>query len=233
TNYNWTVPADASISSGQGTKDVVVVWGATAGDISVVAANSCGTSAPVAKTLTIETIPTAVASVSGPDTVCSNHGNYSYSVPVVPEATTYEWTLPTGATITSGAGTNDVVIAFAENAVSGNITVAGHNTCGNGPSATKPVSVKQCTGINDLNNSGVTIYPNPTSGAVTVVLKGMQNQVEFQVISINGQILQKADWNLASGEATRHVDLSGFAKGVYYLKFISNDKVLVNKIIVQ
>lgn len=33
--YNWTVPADAEILSGQGTSEITVQWGETAGDVSV------------------------------------------------------------------------------------------------------------------------------------------------------------------------------------------------------
>jgi sugar lactone lactonase YvrE len=42
--YNWTVPADAVIISGQGTANITVNWGATAGNIYVSASNNCGTS---------------------------------------------------------------------------------------------------------------------------------------------------------------------------------------------
>ncbi|OXA90444.1 family 16 glycosylhydrolase [Flavobacterium hercynium] len=36
-NYNWTVPAGASITSGQGTNTITVNWGTTGGDVAVVA----------------------------------------------------------------------------------------------------------------------------------------------------------------------------------------------------
>ncbi|MEI7663079.1 MAG: T9SS type A sorting domain-containing protein [Bacteroidota bacterium] len=47
-------------------------------------------------------------------------------------ATSYTWTLPAGATIATGAGTKSITVNFSASAVSGNITVAGTNSCGNG-----------------------------------------------------------------------------------------------------
>jgi beta-glucanase (GH16 family) len=45
--YTWTVPAGATITSGQGTNSIVVNWGATGGNISVTTAvGSCAVGAP-------------------------------------------------------------------------------------------------------------------------------------------------------------------------------------------
>lgn len=41
-NYTWDVPNDASISSGNGTAEIIVNFGSTTGTVSVVASNNCG-----------------------------------------------------------------------------------------------------------------------------------------------------------------------------------------------
>lgn len=51
TSYTWTVPSGTTIKSGQGTKTLKVRFGTVGGNISVVANNSCGTSA--AQTLAV------------------------------------------------------------------------------------------------------------------------------------------------------------------------------------
>lgn len=53
--YNWTVPAGATIVSGQGTYRVVINWGSADGNISVVATNPCGSSP--ARVLAVHVIP--------------------------------------------------------------------------------------------------------------------------------------------------------------------------------
>ncbi len=45
TSYTWSVPADASVQSGQGTTAVSVLWGATSGNVGVYSTNSCSSSA--------------------------------------------------------------------------------------------------------------------------------------------------------------------------------------------
>jgi hypothetical protein len=45
------------------------------------------------------------------------------------------WTLPSGATLVSGLGTNEITVNFALTATSGAIKVYGINACGNGTSS--------------------------------------------------------------------------------------------------
>ena len=59
-----------------------------------------------------------------------------FSVAPVQNATSYNWSFPAGATIVSGAGTNTVSVDFSLTAVSGNVSVAGVNNIGTGPSST-------------------------------------------------------------------------------------------------
>lgn len=52
--YTWSVPAGASILNGQGSTKIEVVWGSSAGDVSVVASTPCGTTA--AQVIAVQTI---------------------------------------------------------------------------------------------------------------------------------------------------------------------------------
>ncbi len=53
TNYTWTAPAGATISTGQGTNAAIVNFGATAGNVSVTANNACATSLIKSKAITM------------------------------------------------------------------------------------------------------------------------------------------------------------------------------------
>ena len=52
-------------------------------------------------------LPATPGAISGSTTVCANTSN-NYSIAAVPDATSYTWTLPSGWTITSGAGTTTI-----------------------------------------------------------------------------------------------------------------------------
>ncbi|MFZ4522066.1 MAG: T9SS type A sorting domain-containing protein [Bacteroidales bacterium] len=79
--------------------------------------------------------------ISGDASVCKGETGVSYSVSPVTNATSYHWTVPAGANIVSGNGTNAILVDFPVTASSGNITVNGSNLCGPGVISQLPVSV--------------------------------------------------------------------------------------------
>jgi hypothetical protein len=85
-----------------------------------------------------------VGPISGTDTICGVEEDISYSVDPIANATSYNWTVPPGAIITSGAGTTSILVNYPANATSGNVVVTASNACGNGaPSPPFPVIVTQ------------------------------------------------------------------------------------------
>ncbi|MBL1233484.1 MAG: PKD domain-containing protein, partial [Flavobacteriales bacterium] len=57
-------------------------------------------------------------------------------------ATNYTWTVPTGATITSGQGTTAITVNYGTN--SGSVTVTPSNSCGNGGLSSTSVTIAPC-----------------------------------------------------------------------------------------
>jgi hypothetical protein len=91
---------------------------------------------------TVNFLPAAAGTVSGTAVVCQGQTGVIFSVPAIANATSYSWTIPSGATITSGANSNSITVDFSISSVSGNITVQGINSCGTGTvSATYAVTV--------------------------------------------------------------------------------------------
>ncbi|HRK54099.1 MAG TPA: T9SS type A sorting domain-containing protein [Cyclobacteriaceae bacterium] len=152
TTYLWSVPVGATITSGQGTNSILVTFGNTAGNVSVDVSNPCETinvALPVSTTACIfyaggdndgfsattdcasnlnggsTFVPGAiVGSVSFCDFASET---YSITVAGATDETTYLWSAPPGATITSGQGTTSVLITFGNTA--GNVSVAVSNPC--------------------------------------------------------------------------------------------------------
>jgi hypothetical protein len=79
--------------------------------------------------------------IIGPDTLCQGTQGATYSILPLENATGYIWTVPEGALIINGQGTNLIIVDYSLQAVSGNITVSGSNACGNGPATQLPVTV--------------------------------------------------------------------------------------------
>jgi len=83
-----------------------------------------------------------IGTISGPAVVCAGSAGNVYSIPAYPNATSYVWTVPAGATITAGNNTNSITVSYALNAQSGNFTVyATDGTCISLTSLPFPVTV--------------------------------------------------------------------------------------------
>lgn len=66
--------------------------------------------------------------ISGPTQVCAGQMAVVYSILSVPSATSYQWTLPPGATISSAPNDTSIVVNFTSG--TGNISVTASNYCG-------------------------------------------------------------------------------------------------------
>jgi hypothetical protein len=232
--YTWTVPADATISSGQGTNSINVTWGTTAGDVTVYAMNNCGETPVVVKSVGIQTIPDPAGAITGSDTICQGAAGVIYSVPAIPGANLYTWTLPAGITVSSGAGTNEVTLAYSATAQSGNISVKGGNDCGSGTESSLAVVVKNCTGIDHKNlDAVVKIYPNPVSNELTVNISGREQQLMLTLSNVSGQVIYSEKLDNINAGYLKKLDMSGYAKGVYFIKLAAGDRVYREKVIVQ
>ncbi|MFD3003741.1 gliding motility-associated C-terminal domain-containing protein, partial [Pontibacter toksunensis] len=122
--YTWSVPADWTIVAGQGTGTITVNSTATAGSISVVATNVCGTAERVSKDIQVTVPLVAVGAISDNSSVCDG---LTYSIMALQGASSYLWTVPEGFTITSGQGTIAIKIKADKPTASGEVTVAALN----------------------------------------------------------------------------------------------------------
>lgn len=107
-------------------------------------------------------IPGCSGMVSGNATLCRETNGVTYSVPQIPGATSYAWTLPSGVTGTSN--TNSITVNFGANAGSGNITVRGVNNYGPGGSASLFVTVKPVPPAPVITQNGNSLTSTAPSG---------------------------------------------------------------------
>jgi len=230
---NWTVPSGSTINSGQGTPAISVLWGSNSGPVVVDAENSCGTGPSSTLNVTVETIPGAALSIIGPDTVCQGESGYQFSIPVITNATTYLWTLPSGASISQGQGTNAIVVDFNSSAISGDMTVAGNNDCGTGIASSKFIDVVVCTGIGETLLSTVGISPNPVRDLLSVSITGSEKQLHMVVLDSRGHPVYEEHLVDLPQTFVRQIDVSRFARGLYLIRLISEARVFNGKFVVE
>ncbi len=108
-------------------------------------------------------------------------------------------------------------------------SVVGTATNGCSNSAARFVSVSPCTGLMETEhfNTDIRVYPNPSSGAVTIT-SGSGITLSVSVFDLVGrQLIEKQ----MTGSST--VDLSGYASGTYILKFEFSGKTSYKKLVIN
>ncbi len=140
TSYIWTLPTGATGASTTNSIDVNFGLDAVSGNIEVKGVNNCGEGNSSTLHIDVNKLPENAETISGNTNVCQGQNSVIYTVPSIENATSYVWTLPTGATGTST--TNSIDVNFGLDAVSGNIEVKGVNNCGDGNSSSLEVNVK-------------------------------------------------------------------------------------------
>lgn len=93
--------------------------------------------------VTVNTVITA--SIQGTSTVGPNTAGYAYYVTAVPGATNYTWSVPSGWTINSGNGTENISVTTGNIGDDGNVSLIVTNSCGDGSSTNFAVTVADPT----------------------------------------------------------------------------------------
>ncbi|HQH19067.1 MAG TPA: M14 family zinc carboxypeptidase [Bacteroidales bacterium] len=107
-------------------------------------------------------LPDNAGTITGPVAITTIPSSVTYSIPVIEYATNYVWTVPAGASITSGNGTNTITVNYTSSATSGNVSVYGTNANGQGGASSLAVNVS--------NVSILSTTPASTCGTGSVIL---------------------------------------------------------------
>lgn len=205
-NYSWSNSATTgsiSVSPSTSTSYTVTGFNGSCQDVQV--AN-----------VTVNALPSVALAVSA-TAVCINES--AISLNGTPAGGSYSGTGVSGSSFnpaTSGAGTFTVSYAYTD-----------ANSCAN--SAQKTITVSLCTGIEEVEQAGFVIYPNPTSGIFTIGLSSSIENVNLEVFDAIGKlVIQKTD--LVSGTT---VSLESFAKGIYTVRINHESNYKVIRVIKQ
>ena len=103
----------------------------------------------------------------------------------------------------------------------------------NGCSGSDTVTVTINTDINDLvNNCNISIYPNPSNGKFSVIIKSNKTQnVVLELYDINAHVIYKK-YIYGLTTFNKSLDISELSKGIYYLRVKTNDNVKVKKVVI-
>lgn len=233
--FNWSVPVGATLQSGQGTNAVSVSYSNTfvSGSLVVTGSNSCGNSTTASKTINGK--PSLPASITGPASACFNGQNISYTCSNSTGATGYTWTIPAGATLVSGQGTNSIVLNFASTV--GNVLslkVKASNACGTSSNKTLNITMLNCPRLGNDERSELVLFPNPTKDELTLSwVTDSENDLQITCIDILGQQMMSKNFTSAEVASGIKINTSNFSNGVYFVRLNQGDVIRTRKFVVK
>jgi len=140
--------------------------------------------------------PSGAGDINGPTSVCQATSGHIYAISPIEFADQYIWTVPPGATITSGENTESITVSYDYTAISGSVTVYGSGVGGNGSASelyvtVYPLPVPVISGTDTACISSVYVYSTEEgmSDYIWTVSPG------GQVISGDGTSAISIQWN--------------------------------------
>jgi minor extracellular serine protease Vpr len=137
----------------------------------------------------------------------------------------------------------DVQSIVAETAIQDNFTTSlppsGNNSWGHGKinamaAVSKAETFTGTKGIGSPLATNILVYPNPASQTVYVVFNSSATRpVSIQLYDIMGRSCMDADRTAQQGYNNFSLNISGLAKGVYYLKLASGHILKTSKLIIE
>ncbi|MEE2829668.1 MAG: hypothetical protein VX498_10825 [Myxococcota bacterium] len=130
--------------------------------------------------------PSPPGVITGPVSVCPGTGGYVYSVVPYAGVTSYDWTLPSGATVTAGQGTESVTVSYGS--TMGEVSVTATNAC----ASSSPSSLLVSDGL-DATGGTITevgdrrIHTFSATGPFTFTVNGGCDDAEVLVVGGGGK----------------------------------------------
>jgi len=196
-SYLWVAPANTVIISGQGTTSITLQVNApfTTGSITVRSNSGCANSSTRSFALS-SSRPGTPGTITGTSRACPGN-TFTYSVVPVANTASYNWTVPTGATISAGAGTNSIQVSFDAGFIStGSISVTATNGCGT--SAARTYSVAR-------NTPGT---PGTIAGQTSGICSATVNYSVTNVAGMTYTWTAPVGTTILSGQGTNTISLS-------------------------
>jgi gliding motility-associated-like protein len=168
---------------------------------------------------------------SAGNTVCqSNSATVTYTVPVNSSVVSYNWSVPSGATLVSGQNTNTIIVRYGLGSLSGNVSVFGSNGCGNGSISSFAVTVNAlptattisgqqavCAGATGvvytaLPIPGATSYSWTLPNGSTVLTASNTITINYQLTDVSGNLSVIVNNACGAGPASVNYPITIVAK---------------------
>jgi hypothetical protein len=155
-------------------------------------------------------------------------GTVHYSVSAVAGAQSYLWSFPAGWI---GSGTTNTVSAVTGG--SGTMSVSASGLCGVSPAKTLSVTVRTCTGINEVagDDTQLSVFPNPNNGEFELKMNRTGNgNAALKVYDLVGTLVYETE--IVNDGLSKKINVAALSNGIYLVHVNSDHQEYTVKVIV-
>ncbi|MES2838561.1 MAG: PKD domain-containing protein [Bacteroidota bacterium] len=133
------------------------------------------------------------------------------------------------------SGTGIVGTNFNPSGLTGTIVITYTKIIGTcSESVTQTIIVDNCTSIEEIASSTVTIYPNPLQNDLFIEIESAKSKEYLvEIFSIIGQVIYNEKIETSNGNSTTKVDLKDVANGIYIVNLSSEEETITKRIIIN
>ncbi len=139
--------------------------------------------------------------------------------------TSFNWDFGDGNTSSSFSPTHSYLISGTYT-----VTLVVTNTCGVDTLVQTIDAITNTERIED--ELDIAVFPNPNNGQFNIVMNGVSKSLEYQLLDVQGRVLRNQQFKNVQN-LNEPLDITNFAKGVYFLKVQTENRFRVLKVVVQ
>ena len=130
---------------------------------------------------------------------------------------------------------NTIMRVRARDAGNPNDSTSGCLSFGSGETEDYIVTIGTPLGINSYRtfSGNLDVYPNPSAGKVNLHYTNAKNEIiSLSVLNVDGQLMYNEQVS-NKGDVTKTIDLSTYTNGVYFIRLVSSNEVVIRKVVIQ
>jgi len=215
-SYYWTFTNGSISNSSQ--IFPVVNFPSGNNNVKLVVTNSCNAKDSITYSLNVNTLP-AKPNLGVDFLQCIN-------TPVILDAGTgyssYAWT--------GGTSSTNTLSVSSPTAGTQSYSVIVTNPAGCESGDTIQITYQTCTNLDELNEAGISIYPNPAENSFNISLNSINDKIAFAMYNSIGELVKNIELEGSENIIIHSINITDLATGMYIIEIRTKDNVFVEKL---